>query len=255
MFSAGNYKHIIFNLSLQEGWDDPACCLRLYRQIDGLFCSGRTGDRPRAAPARRAALSRSGLTPRPSSSASTTGRNFPKILKLVQDKLGAELPEVKVEGYTDPSDRQRSRQEPKASPTIPEIHIDARTQSRPCDRTRSPAPRLSQRHHSHGRQRGGRPRHRRRSAAASRPTFETLDTPHSNRVMARWIVRRGMQSLFPEVAKAIDWADPRFDARVEITSTAAAALRDAAERLVDAYVETATSCSRRKIPTRSAPSW
>jgi hypothetical protein len=25
VFSAGNYKHIIFNLSLQEGWDDPAC--------------------------------------------------------------------------------------------------------------------------------------------------------------------------------------------------------------------------------------
>jgi len=21
-----NYRHIIFNLSLQEGWDDPACC-------------------------------------------------------------------------------------------------------------------------------------------------------------------------------------------------------------------------------------
>lgn len=26
-FTAGNYRHIIFNLSLQEGWDDPACYL------------------------------------------------------------------------------------------------------------------------------------------------------------------------------------------------------------------------------------
>ena len=26
-FSAGDYQHIIFNLSLQEGWDDPACYL------------------------------------------------------------------------------------------------------------------------------------------------------------------------------------------------------------------------------------
>lgn len=26
-FCAGNYQHIIFNLSLQEGWDDPACYL------------------------------------------------------------------------------------------------------------------------------------------------------------------------------------------------------------------------------------
>ena len=23
---AGNFRHIIFNLSLQEGWDDPECC-------------------------------------------------------------------------------------------------------------------------------------------------------------------------------------------------------------------------------------
>ncbi|MFD2274775.1 hypothetical protein ACFS07_36400 [Undibacterium arcticum] len=26
-FQAGNFQHIIFNLSLQEGWDDPACYL------------------------------------------------------------------------------------------------------------------------------------------------------------------------------------------------------------------------------------
>lgn len=26
-FTAGDYQHIIFNLSLQEGWDDPACYL------------------------------------------------------------------------------------------------------------------------------------------------------------------------------------------------------------------------------------
>ena len=26
-FQSGNYQHIIFNLSLQEGWDDPACYL------------------------------------------------------------------------------------------------------------------------------------------------------------------------------------------------------------------------------------
>ena len=26
-FRNGDYKHIIFNLSLQEGWDDPACYL------------------------------------------------------------------------------------------------------------------------------------------------------------------------------------------------------------------------------------
>ena len=26
LFKDGNYRHIIFNLTLQEGWDDPECC-------------------------------------------------------------------------------------------------------------------------------------------------------------------------------------------------------------------------------------
>jgi type III restriction enzyme len=26
LFKEGNYRHIIFNLTLQEGWDDPECC-------------------------------------------------------------------------------------------------------------------------------------------------------------------------------------------------------------------------------------
>jgi type III restriction enzyme len=46
-----------------------------------------------------------------------------------------------------------------------------------------------------------------------------------------------MQSLYPEAAKAIDWADGRFDAFIEITSPAAAALRGDAEKLALAYVE------------------
>jgi type III restriction enzyme len=89
--------------------------------------------------------------------------------------------------------------------------------------------------------------------SGDKATVQTLDTPHSGRVMARWLVRRGMQGLFPEAAKAVDWADPRFDARVEITSTAAAALRDAAERLVDAYIEHSELVFEEENPYKVGP--
>jgi type III restriction enzyme len=61
--------------------------------------------------------------------------------------------------------------------------------------------------------------------------------PHSNRVMARWIVRREMKSLFPRAVAAVQWDDPRFDAPVEITSRAAQVLREDGEKLVDAFLE------------------
>jgi type III restriction enzyme len=144
-------------------------------------------------------------------------QEFPRILKMVQDKLGAELPEVKVEGYSDSRDRERSRQEPKQVVTVPEIHIDATEAVAPL------AAALTFVHdyrndivHTIGK--GEVVRAVQAVGSGDKASVETLDTPHSNRVMARWIVRRGMQSLFPEAAKAIDWADPRFDARVEITS-------------------------------------
>jgi type III restriction enzyme len=45
-----------------------------------------------------------------------------------------------------------------------------------------------------------------------------------------------MQSRYPEAVKTIDWADPKFEARVEITSIAAQQLREDAEGLVDTYL-------------------
>ncbi|RVG80656.1 hypothetical protein CN221_37290 [Sinorhizobium meliloti] len=60
----------------------------------------------------------------------------------------------------------------------------------------------------------------------SKPLIETHLKDHSNRVIARWLVRRHMQSRYPEAVKTIDWAEPKFEARIEITSVAAQQLRE-----------------------------
>jgi type III restriction enzyme len=70
--------------------------------------------------------------------------------------------------------------------------------------------------------------------------IQQIEMPHSNRVMTRWIVRRAIQGLYPEVVKTIDWSNPKFDAAVEIRSPAAILLREAAEKLVDQYLEHST---------------
>jgi len=125
VFSAGNYKHIIFNISLQEGWDDPACCFAYIDKSMGSSVQveqviGRVLRQPGAQHYPDPDLNTASFFIRVDNR-----QEFPRILKLIQDRLGAELPEVKIEGFSDPNDRQRSRQEPKATLTIPEIHIDA----------------------------------------------------------------------------------------------------------------------------------
>lgn len=252
VFSAGNYRHIIFNLSLQEGWDDPACAFAYIDKSMGSSVQveqviGRVLRQPGAQHFPDPDLNTANFFIRVDDR-----QEFPRILKMVQDKLGAELPEVNVEGYSDPGDRQRSRQEPKQALTVPEIHIDASEAVAPL------ATALSFVHdyrqdvvHTVGK--GEIVRAVQAVGSGVKASIETLDTPHSNRVMARWIVRRGIQSLFPEAVKAIDWSDPRFDARVEITSSAAAALRESSEKLVNAYIENSELVFEEENPYKVGP--
>lgn len=234
-FSAGNYKHIIFNQALQEGWDDPACC---FAYIDKSMGSGvqveqvigRVLRQPGAKHYTDGDLNTASFYIRVDNK-----QEFPRILKAVQDKLGAELPEVKIEGYTDPKERQRARQEPKKDLTVPEIHIDA---DAAMESLASALKGLNDYRTDAVNTVGVGEVVRAVQTVGTgvRGAVEVLDTPHSNRVTARWIVRREMMALHPEAAKAVDWADGRFDARVEITSNAASVLRSAADDLVDIYL-------------------
>ncbi|MGD0643262.1 MAG: DEAD/DEAH box helicase family protein [Roseiarcus sp.] len=252
VFSAGKYKHIIFNLSLQEGWDDPACA---FAYIDKSM-----GSSVQVEQVIGRVLRQPGAEHFPDPDLNTANffiriddhQEFPRILKMVQEKLGAEIPEVKVEGYSDPGERQRARQEPKQILTVPEIHIDASEATEPLLTV------LATVHdyrkdvvHTVGK--GAIVRAVQAVGSGTNASMETLDTPHSNRVMARWIVRRGMQCLFPEAAKAIDWTDPRFDARVEITSAAATALRESSEKLVNAYIEHSELVFEEENPYKVGP--
>lgn len=235
VFTSGNYKHVIFNLSLQEGWDDPACC---FAYIDKSMGSGVAVEQIIGRVLRQPGAQHfadPGLNTATFFIRVDDKQEFPKILRMVQDKLGVELPEVKVEGYSEPGDRQRSRLEPKKSLYVPEIHIDA---SEAVDPLQSALDSIHDYRNdgTHTVGKGEVIQATQAIGTGAKATVKTMDMPHSNRVTARWIVRRGMQSLLPEAAKAIDWADGRFDARVEITSTAATALRDAADNLVDAYI-------------------
>ncbi|WP_342152276.1 DEAD/DEAH box helicase family protein [Methylorubrum sp. SB2] len=237
-FSEGPYRHIIFNLSLQEGWDDPACA---FAYIDKSM-----GSAIQAEQVIGRVLRQPGARHYPDPDLNTANfyiridnrQEFPRILEAVRRKVAAEMPEVKLEGFSDPRERSRARLEPKSVLTIPEIHIDADDAVGPLQEVISLIPDYT-RDAVNVVGPGELTRARQRVGDGSAAEIVTEQREHSNRVVARWVVRRAMQASYPEAAKTVDWADPRFEALVEITSRAAADLRDRAERLVDTFIDNA----------------
>lgn len=234
-FSAGNYRHIIFNQALQEGWDDPACG---FAYIDKSMASptqveqviGRVLRQPGARHYADPSLNTANFYIRTGSK-----QDFQKILDTVKRRIAGETPDVMIEGYSDPRDRTRSRLDPRERRTVPEIHIDSDAAVEPLIET------IARMHDYTGDVintlgPGELTRALQQVGVNTAATIETIRKDHSNRVVARWLVRRHMQSLYPEAAKTVDWADPKFEVRIEVTSVAAGALREAAEQLVDVYL-------------------
>lgn len=238
VFTEGRYRHIIFNLSLQEGWDDPACC---FAYIDKSMGSplqveqviGRVLRQPGAKHYADPDLNTANFYIR-----IDDRQEFPRILEVVRRKIAAEVPEVKLEGYNDGRDRNRGRLDPRETLIIPEIHIDA-------DDALESLQLVVNKIHDYNSDAvnvlgpGELTRVVQPIGGGSTATPVLIEKEHSNRVVARWLIRRAMQALYPEAAKTVDWADPRFDAKVEVTSRAAAQLRDDAEKLVDTYLANA----------------
>ncbi|MCV0416576.1 MAG: restriction endonuclease [Brevundimonas sp.] len=237
-FTAGGFRHVIFNQSLQEGWDDPECGFAYIDKSMGSAVQveqviGRVLRQPGAQHYADPDLNTAHFYIRVDDR-----QDFQRTLNAVREKLGAEMPEVRLEGFSDARDRKRSRLEPRERRTVPEIHIDADAAVEPMDALLETLPDYTgDTINVHGA--GEQIRAVQAIGDGSDAKIETRARDHSNRVVARWLIRRAMQRLYPEAVKTVDWADRRFDARVEVTSPAAQHLRDQAERLVDVFLENA----------------
>lgn len=235
VFQSGGFRHVIFNQSLQEGWDDPACCFAYIDKSMGSAVQveqviGRVLRQPGAKHYADPVLNTASFFIRVDNK-----QEFPRILKSVQARIAAEMPEVQVEGFTDRRDRERSRLEPKKLMQVPSVHIDAENAEVPVGDAVAAV--LDFRHRTADVEGKGQVvKAVQTIGLGDRATLTEADTPHANRVMARWILRREIMTLYPEVAAAIDWSEGKFNAAIEITSNAASNLRSQAENIVDAYL-------------------
>ncbi|MDB4950455.1 MAG: hypothetical protein JWM27_3104 [Gemmatimonadetes bacterium] len=232
-FTEGGYRHVIFNLSLQEGWDDPEC---YFAYIDKSMGSdlqveqiiGRVLRQPGAR-----------YYPHPALNACAFYVHvdedgvFARIMLDVQRRLAADLPAVSV--ISNGGARRTLRpQAPRKSLPLPRIYIDASAAAEPVDHV------LSSIGSSVGEARAsGRVAHARQAvgATATEGSLSWVDYGEGMPVTVQWYLRRQIERRYPSAQSVCDLNQLRFRQTVQIGSPATRHLDLVAEEVVRAYLE------------------
>lgn len=244
-FTNGAFRHIIFNQTLQEGWDDPEA---YFAYIDKSMEStvqvtqvvGRVLRQPRATHYSAERLNTAHFYVR-------VDRNevFNDILTDVAERLGTDLPDVKIVSSA-PQTTRAKQLKPKLRREIPRTATDPRHAVMPVERL------LEQMiDYSAGGANvvgGGSRRIAVQAVGGSAAVSDWEDYEEPSRVAARWVFHREILRLLPRALDVASTADSRFDAQVGVGSPAFAQIKDVASKVVHTFIENVTLVQRRPNP-------
>ena len=235
-FVSGNYRHIIFNLSLQEGWDDPSCC---FGYIDKDM-----GSPDQVTQIIGRVLRQPGAQHYPSSILNTahfyirTDEKgvFENIISDVRQKLTGDAPEITLTVVKTTRGGDKPTRPALKHREVPTASIDSSEAKAPIDEI----VKLIPSYHTNTEDtvgRGGRIQVLQTIGKDTAAKEEWVDFEHSNKVTARWIFLRELQKRHRKAAHLCDIEHPKFDVFVEYNSPAAALIREQADKVADAYIE------------------
>jgi type III restriction enzyme len=236
-FITGSFKHVIFNLTLQEGWDDPTC---YFAYIDKDMGSkdqvtqiiGRVLRQPGAQHYADSGLNTAHFYIR------TDEKNvFEQVLKDVRAKIAVDAPEVTLTVYRSTSSGgAKPRVVPKKRKFVPEVAVNSKE-------AREPIRQIVERIQDYRQDKvntigkGGRMSLLQAIGSGQETVEEWVEVEHSNMVTARWIFVREIQKYYGKAVNLCDVENPKFDAKIEYNSPAADHIREYALKVVDAYLE------------------
>ncbi len=236
-FIAGRYRHIIFNLGLQEGWDDPEC---YFAYIDKSMQSGvqveqvigRVLRQPRAQHYEAEVLNTAHFYVR----VDTKGV-FAEIVKSVSKRLGGDLPEIQISAF-DPRKKNRPiSYSPRKSLTVPHVYRDPSAGREPIDEVIRNLIDFRGVRGDNVRGTGAKALVQQRVGEGAEATLEWVERDHGNAVSARWIFQTAVRRQFPLALEVTRSDDPKLDARIELGSPADEHIRKAASEVVRLYLE------------------
>lgn len=233
-FAAGDYRHIIFNQTLQEGWDDPSV---YFAYIDKTMESsvqitqvvGRVLRQPGATHYESDRLNTAHFYVRVDRS-----DTFANVVEDVRNGLGGDAPEVRI--ITSPPGAEEPESLPaKESREVPKTAIDNWPTVQPVeailakvnDYTQDTVNTLGV----------GRRRTVQQVIGASDATAsQWINFEQSNRVSARWVFRREVARRYRPALFVMSTDIPKFDAKIGIGSNAYKSLSDNASEAVEEYL-------------------
>ncbi len=234
-FTAGSYRHVIFNQALQEGWDDPQVAFAYIDKTMGSQTQveqviGRVLRQPGTQHYGDPILNRGTFFIRLGER-----QQFQEILDQVRRRLGSEPGGVSIKVSTT-SGRMRARQEVSKTLSVPHVVPISDDAAAAMDVILARMPDFT----------AGGPNVEGRGlrelavvpVGDDNPvSVDVGETDHSSRVTARWIMSREMRTLYPRALAAIEVSDRRLDALIDRTSVAADLFRQLGRELVQCYLE------------------
>jgi type III restriction enzyme len=245
-FTAGDFRHVIFNLSLQEGWDDP---MAYFAYIDRSMDSrvqieqviGRLLRQPQAThyPAER--LNTAHFYVRVDKN-----ETFNEVLDDVSQRLAQEAPQVRI--IKSPPGKARPREYPvKQEATVPATAYDSRETIKPIEELIA---NLSDYRTDTVNTRGiGARRIATQEIGAvnvDESEWETFE--QSNLVSARWAFQREVKRQFARALEVASTADDKFDAKIGLGSPAYGHVTDIAHKVVESYLKNVALVQRKSDP-------
>ncbi|MAR71573.1 DEAD/DEAH box helicase family protein [Halomonas sp.] len=233
-FVAEDFRHIIFNQTLQEGWDDPSV---YFAYVDKTMESsvqitqviGRVLRQPNATHYESDRLNTAHFYVR-------VDRNdvFAQVVEDVRKGLGGDAPEVRIL-TSPPGSEEPTSLGPKESRTVPRTAIDNTSTVQPVERV------LTKVHDYSQDTVNTRGVGRRRTVQQTIGVSESVDSEwvafeQSNRVNARWVFRREVARRYRPALMVMNTDSEKFDAKVGVGSSAYASLTDNAGEAVDEYL-------------------
>jgi type III restriction enzyme len=236
-FSAGEFEHIIFNLGLQEGWDDPECYFAYIDksmgsrvQVEQLI--GRVLRQPAGQHFPDVRLNTASFYVRVDEKTA-----FPKLLAEVQRSLSGQAPQVNLSQYLATSrTRTRLLYEAKRPLTVPRVSVDA-SHARKEVASVMRVLHDYRRDQDNTRGKGARARVLQRIGDGKTvDDWRWIEAAGANRLTARSLFIRRVHSLYPRAINVCDVEHPFLDAQIEIGSVAAGEIEALADRVVQTFL-------------------
>jgi type III restriction enzyme len=240
IFTAGDYQHIIFNLSLQEGWDDPACYLAYIDKSMGSSIQveqviGRVLRQYGATHYDNPLLNSAHFFLRVDSQSV-----FVEAIGAVKAKLQAEGAPIEIVDNFSGSGAAAEDLKPKEGVAAPLccVNVDAEAA---CERiaeivaefptfTEGSVDTFGQAHVA-----SQVVDLKDLAAEGGAPTWTAEG--HTNPVRLRWLVNTALRSRSNRALAVTDFKDHKFDARVQVQSNANKAAEKVAREIVAAYYQ------------------